>query len=221
MSYQPFIDHIRSELSTTNTELKLVDAPYALDDGEEDTVENQYSGWFDDSNRRLVVATKKPDDQWLGVLAHEFGHYHQWKEKFDFGEYDESMEYLIAYTQGADISMHYAFQCVDHILHAELDAERRALAYIDEWDLPIDRDRYISASMAYLLNYYMIAHTRQWPKKRVYQTEGLIQCLEFEDLPDCIDSIPNYTQYEKLFYVFGNFDPPRKKYTGPDMVCSV
>lgn len=217
MSKKKFVEYVKAQLSETNTKFQLVDAPYIVDDGEPDIPENRCSGFFDEENRRLVVATKKPEHQWFGILCHEFAHYQQWFEGYDFADYEECQDDFEAYTQGANVTRERVFEAIKVLKRVEHDAERRVIEMAKEWDLPIDCPEYIQAAQAFLTWFDMVAHTRQRPERRIYDCPEICDCFPALDELPSLGELPHFSKYEKLYYVFGFFYPPRKRYEAPGM----
>lgn len=206
-----FIEHVKKQLASTKTELRLVKATYVVEEEDDDIPENRCGGFYDDTKRELVVATG--GKTWCATLAHEYSHYQQWLDGYDFGDYDECMDDLALYTRRKSVTRARAVECVRSIQRVEIDAERRTLDLIRSWGLPVDPRSYLQDVYVDLLWYDMIAHTGQWPDRDEGSISALARCIS---VPDTLDRIPHYTRYEKLFYVYGVFDPPKKRYVSPN-----
>jgi hypothetical protein len=212
-----FLRYVRMRLSENNMKLRLEDSEYVLeDDDQPDTDGNQCAGWFDEHRRELVVAVKHPNSVWVPILAHEFGHFLQWASGFSFCGYEDRSTELYDYVEYGNTSRDRAFECVDIILRVELDAEHRTLGIIRDWSLPIDVPYYKQGALAHMILYKLMAHTRQWHKKSLYDTPELIRSLP-AIIPPTIYDIPHFRQFEKLFYVYRIFDPRRAYGMGPNL----
>jgi hypothetical protein len=119
------------------------------------------SGWFDPAEKEFACATGS--ESWLEIYAHEYCHFTQWldgvlKEEGDVENEDAIWEWL----GGAD----FPFETVEMSVRAsqdlEADNERRTVALIRKYDLPIDVTTYIQKSNAYLLFYDVVLRTRRW-----------------------------------------------------------
>ena len=217
-----FIDHVGQHLKENKVDFRLTEKDYVLADGDADILENRCSGFWDETNWVLAVAIGRSQEHWLPILVHEYCHFVQTISGWDFGKYDDCMDALVEYSQGLrhDISPQVASAYAEVIKKAEFDAECKALMLIDVWNLPIDRVGYMQSAYAYMMVYPMVAHTRSWSKRRVYNVPGLYKMipvgsvLKWEDIPD-------WRLYEQLFYVYGVFDPPPKPYLTPDLTSEV
>jgi len=121
------------------------------------------SGYFDDVNRVLAVAMKSEDS--LGVLVHEFCHLMQYLD-YTRGRF---RRWSIATTALGKVDSWLAGTPVTNLKRAvgyardlELDNEKRTVAMIQKWDLPVDIDDYIMKANAYILFYNWMHKTRKW-----------------------------------------------------------
>ena len=112
----------------------------------------------------------------LEILAHEFGHFTQWKENIDLWEaVNVSMPLVDDWLGGKDvpnIKKHLAV-CRD----LELDNEKRSVKIIKKFGLDIDIDRYIKKANAYVFFYTRLLATRKWatPKNSPYSNQKIIE----------------------------------------------
>lgn len=147
------------------------------------------SGYFTDegNNPSLVVARKKPLIDWLKIFVHEFSHAKQWMEQSPVWK-DLSVDGLkTKKTDLLDLWLNYHVdlnprQLQDvfgSILALEQDAESRALALIEEHNLPIDIKEYTQGANAYLLSYEMVKRYRKWldPRKMAYNIPEVVQAM--------------------------------------------
>lgn len=121
------------------------------------------SGYFDEQERVLAVAMKHRDA--LGILVHEFCHLMQYLD-YKRGKFRLWRTALNALSQ---LDCWLAGEPVNNIKRVigysrdlELDNEKRAVAMIEKWDLPIDVDDYIRKANAYILFYNWMHKTRRW-----------------------------------------------------------
>lgn len=128
------------------------------------------SGYFIDRPRQeLAVAMDKPQEQWLGVLVHESCHMDQWIEQAPcwtevfMPDGREAVDWLNDWTAGSmELSSEDLADVVRRCREVELDCERRAVACIKEFGLPLPIESYIRKANAYVFFYDFIATSRQW-----------------------------------------------------------
>lgn len=116
-------------------------------------------GYFSDSpNREIRVA--RAGSGWLGILAHEYCHFLQWLEK---------PQYILTSEDSAGVIVHNISigQLVDNysdckidkaflrIAEMERDCEKRTVALIKHWKLPINKDMYIRQANLYIYLHHM------------------------------------------------------------------
>lgn len=118
------------------------------------------SGYFCDNERVIVVARKHTE--WLAILVHEFSHMEQWLENSilwqkelacgnsEFGRWLDGKE-----VKGIN-------KAITNIINLELDADKRALKKIKDYDLPINTVTYIQKANEYILSYRHMLKTRKW-----------------------------------------------------------
>ena len=133
------------------------------------------SGYWSDDERKLNVAIYC--DEWLTVLAHEYGHFCQWKEnKFldkatsnAYVDFDEWIERKI------ELSEKKLEKTCELIQKCELDCEKRALKFIKEFKLYKDEKLYIQKANSYVLGYEAAKITRKWFKTPPSRTNIIFQ----------------------------------------------
>lgn len=123
------------------------------------------SGYFDGDADvpLLVVATKQPEERWLGILLHEYSHLTQWVEKCPAWTNTEGQPdfhgWLDGTVRGTAASMRKAMVATRE---CEADCERRTVRLIKELQAPIDLDRYCRAANAYLHFHNTMLKKRSW-----------------------------------------------------------
>ena len=173
MTSQNFIDHVISTLSLWGVEVELSPSSqvYTLPNNEGLAC----SGFFSEFPKpRLAVATGKSPDQWLAILAHEFSHACQWKEKsslwgnlFDDWGYgqEEASDALDRWLEGEEWSEEKLEDIVARIRDIEMDCEKRVVDLIDRFSLPLKKTEYIQKANAYVFFYNQVKKTRKWYEK--------------------------------------------------------
>lgn len=163
-----------------------------------------YSGYFlSEPTVELHVAIGKPLLDWLPIFIHESCHRDQWidntpeyaaliKGRFNAGDI---IDMWIAHA--VELNKHQLKEAIDQIIAVELDCEKRSVAKIQKYQLPIDLKEYIQKSNSYILYHLAVAHKRAWS----------IRNFVFEDpniwgqMPSTFDQ--NYQQIDpKLLQVF-------------------
>lgn len=123
------------------------------------------SGYWDEQDKKLNVAIYC--DEWLTVLAHEYGHFCQWKEN-KFVDKQTSDAYIL-FDEWIDGKKNLSKKKLDSVCEliqkCELDCEKRALKFIKEYKLYKDFKLYIQKANSYVLGYSAAKLNRKWFKK--------------------------------------------------------
>ena len=121
------------------------------------------SGYFDEIEKKLVVAGKK--NIWLGVLVHEYAHLTQWvdgcKEWIEGCEGLPKVDEWLAGKRVHNIQKHLA-----RSRDLELDNEKRSVKLIKKYKLPIDIKSYVQRANAYVQFYNWMFYTRKWSSEK-------------------------------------------------------
>ena len=164
-----FIKYVKSECKKHGIKCDLRKTKYVKLSGN-----IKCSGYFDEDEPALVCSMNRPDS--LEILAHEFGHFTQWRENIEIWKKTMvSMPLVDEWLEGKEvpnIKKHLA-TC----RNLELDNEKRAVKIIKKFDLDIDIDRYIKKANAYVLFYNRLLATRKWatPKNSPYSNQRIIE----------------------------------------------
>lgn len=134
------------------------------------------SGYFDDVNRKLVVAAKAPKS--LEILVHEYAHLTQWQDNCRQWKWVEKSMYVFdAWLSGKRVRNlnHH----IDRIKYMELDNEKRSVELIKKYRLPIDLEGYIKRANSYVYFYNYIKKTRKWssPDNSPYKNERIVEAM--------------------------------------------
>jgi len=135
------------------------------------------SGYFDDENKVLVCSMNRADS--LEILAHEYCHFTQWYENcdvWDKANKSKCFEKLDSWLNGKkyrDLSF------LDDCMEVELDNEKRVVNLIDEFDLPIDKKKYIQKANSYIYFYQYMKEIKRWckPNNTPYSNKELISIM--------------------------------------------
>jgi len=122
------------------------------------------SGFWSDYDKELQVAIMHPE--WLTTLAHEYGHFCQWKEKKFIDEktieaYNMFDEWIEKKIELDDLAIE---KMITLIQKCELDCEKRALKFIRKYKLYLHKELYIQKSNSYVLGYEAVKIKRKWFK---------------------------------------------------------
>ena len=184
-----FIKYVKSECKKHGIKCDLRKTKYVKLSGN-----IKCSGYFDEDEPALVCSMNRPDS--LEILAHEFGHFTQWRENIEIWKKTMvSMPLVDEWLEGKEvpnIKKHLA-TC----RNLELDNEKRAVKIIKKFDLDIDIDRYIKKANAYVFFYTRLLATRKWatPKNSPYNNQKIIEKMpryfikDYSTLPKRIEKV--------------------------------
>ena len=179
-----FVDHVKRECRRTGIKFDLRPSKYV-----KLSESIKCSGWFDSENMALVVAAK--NSMALDVLVHEYGHLTQWDENVPIWiKADEALGYVEEWLSGIEVKNIKKWLGLSRDL--ELDNEKRSVALIKKFDLPIDTSFYTKKANAYVQFYNWMYYSRRWstPKNSPYRN------------PIILDAMPEKfnMNYKKLSY---------------------
>jgi hypothetical protein len=151
-----FIKHVRSECRRTGIKVELRQVKYLrLGQG------MKCSGYFDEENKKLVVAMLNPVS--VEVLVHEFGHFTQWDEKIPiWKDAGWAMGHIEEWLNGKTKRNIEKWMSLSRDL--ELDNEKRSVQLIKDFNLPINTEKYTKSANAYVLFYNWMLTSRKWCK---------------------------------------------------------
>jgi hypothetical protein len=119
------------------------------------------SGYFDDENKKLVVAGNHKD--WLAILVHEYAHLTQWVDNCEpWKKGSTGLNNLEHWLSGNKIRS--VKDAVNRARNLEHDNEIRSVNLIKKWKLPINLTEYIQKANAYLQFYNYMRYSRKWSK---------------------------------------------------------
>jgi hypothetical protein len=164
---QDFIQYVKSECKANGINVDLRKRKYLVLSGN-----IKCSGYFDSEEKRLVVAANRAD--WLPILVHEFAHFTQWMDNCPVWRTSgNSLEAVDSWLGGKEVKniKRSLGKCRD----LELDNEKRSVAIIKAWELPIDVKLYTQKANAYVAFYSYMYFTRRWctPKLSPYSTPAI------------------------------------------------
>ena len=140
------------------------------------------AGYFDDDPLEFAVACGRNTKKWLSTFVHESCHLDQWLENTELwnGRINgaEPIAVLDNWLQGQiELEDNTKKQLFDRIISVELDCEKRSVEKIRKFKLPINTDRYIRESNAYVWSYRLVEETRDWDHSAAYECESVWRAM--------------------------------------------
>jgi len=191
---QEFVNFVKSECKANGIKVDLRKRKYLVLSGN-----IKCSGYFDSEEKKLVVATERED--WVPILVHEFAHFTQWMDNCPVWRTSgNSLEAVDLWLGGKDVPniKKSLGKCRD----LELDNEKRSVAIIKAWELPVDIKTYTQKANAYVQFYNWMFFTRRWctPQNSPYKNPKI-----YGEMPTTFRM--NYKnmgeKYKKIFQAAG------------------
>lgn len=118
-------------------------------------------GFFCGEELKLAVGVDRDEEQWLGILLHEYSHLTQWAEDSAIWREDERV------SGGTDDwlsgkPVRNAKHKIEVRRELEADCERRTIRLVKELQAPIDLEHYARAANSYIHFYNVMRDTRKW-----------------------------------------------------------
>jgi hypothetical protein len=161
-----FLKHVQSVAYKNDIQIKFLDVKY-INEGKGVS----YSGYFDDSAKTLVVATKRKIEDWFPVFVHEVCHMDQYLEKSKVWNthikgFHEKHDPMTLYTLHVDrlitLDPSIVNEVFSKVLNVELDCEKRAVKKIKKFDLDLDVNKYTRHANVCLFDYSYQFQNRKW-----------------------------------------------------------
>lgn len=194
-----FVNHVEDKCKENGVELIFMARKY-IKLSEDDL---ECVGYFDDANKELIIAVKRPIMDWLEILVHEYSHMNQWLEKEPIyidckvGENCPGSMIDLWIRKEVELNEEQQREYFKKVRYMELDNERRSVDIIKLWNLPIDVDGYIRQANAYVYFYLAVEDYRKWydPESNMFDDEDLLEAMPatLEDEND-YDKLPSGTQ---------------------------
>jgi hypothetical protein len=174
-----FLKDLELSLSFYGIKFILSTEPYVLL-----SAENKCNGYFDDIDKVLTVGINKPLDKWFPILVHESCHFDQWRENCDVWKNyyaascsDNILDKILSGTVVLSEEENNKYFSLSRDL--ELDCERRTIAKIKKYCLPIDIKAYAKSAAAYVLFYNFVAKYKKWYiiGKEPYNTKEILDIM--------------------------------------------
>lgn len=168
MTPNKFKEFVKEECSQHNVRFKAVNAK---------SIEG-CSGYFlevDDHPRfkaELIIAIGIPEKEWLPILAHEYCHLLQWKNKVKVWtnlDYPEGINSSGEVWHWLDHPYSKVKKIEEHLRNVrvmELNCERRSVNLITKFGLDVDLEEYKRKAFSYIHFYNYLPLYRKCPKRR-------------------------------------------------------
>lgn len=169
-SITQFIMDVINDCSAHGVSLNLIPSKkLKIDIGE-------LSGLWDENSKTISVAVHT--DDWVKVLAHEYGHFCQYKEgKFSSDEENEAFNDIDDWLENKiELTEVQVDEKIKMIQDCELDCEKRATELIKKYkiDKDINITKYIQRANAYVLSYEAIKIKRKWFERSAHGIRKII-----------------------------------------------
>jgi hypothetical protein len=121
------------------------------------------SGYFDEEDLELTVATDKKENDWLIILIHESCHLDQYTQKTPiWTQGEDGIGVIDEWLEGKEYKPQQLEKSFIDTIKLEIDCEKRSVKKIKKYNLPIDTDLYIQKANAYLISYWATYRDRKW-----------------------------------------------------------
>lgn len=157
MRQTEFIQMVRNELNDYG--FKLV-----IGRGKQINCGSRVSGYFSEVSKEIRVARYSND--FLPTLVHEYSHFQQYAER-KFISAGTAVDVLDSWFAGKEYAERELARAFKIVRSCERDAERRSVATIKQYNLPVNLDLYIRRANCYIYAHYIMHRYRKfWAFKR-------------------------------------------------------
>lgn len=165
-SENEFIHRVLEETKAAGYKLDLRPVKYLLP--------MKMVGAFCSVDKKITMAMK--DVHWFQCLIHEFAHFHQSLENKWISKREESyFDLFPKWIDGSiELSKYKLLKTVRTIQECELDAETRALGFLDKYKFEsLCYETYAASANVYLMEHEAARRTRKWPKTSIFDSNIL------------------------------------------------
>lgn len=121
------------------------------------------SGYFDEEDRELAVATNKKENDWLLILIHESCHLDQFLQKEPIWKNGEDGIGIIdEWLDGKSYKEKELIKALNDTILLELDCEKKSVKKIKKYKLKINTIEYTQKANAYLFSYWATYRDKKW-----------------------------------------------------------
>ncbi len=155
-------------------------------------------GYFDEESK--VVKVARGGKGWLSILVHEYCHYLQWLDGTSRSStvVSDANGTASDWLEGKEFSARKVKRAFRVIRENERDCERRAVALIQKFGLPIDVEFYAKTANLYIYFWTTVEQKRKWnwSKRNMLSSRRLINIMpvhfrrrSYEKLPPEVEQI--------------------------------
>jgi len=148
-------------------------------------------GYFSEQEKVLAVARRS--SQWLGVLVHEYAHYRQWVEGYDYYiKSDSALVTIDKWFAGEDYAERKLSNAFQIVRTMERDAEQRTAEMIQRYSLPVDLNLYIKRANCYIYAHFIMQQKRKfWAfKKNPFLSRTVLALMRSDFRARAHESLP-------------------------------
>jgi len=164
---QAFIDHMRRTCQSNGIRFRPVDNDHVITDDGNNIHCLGYFNPFSEGGPILSFATDLYFEDWFRIAVHEFCHVEQWLAKPTTPETrDFRKRFWDWLDHKIELTSEEVHAVASDILQREADAERRTLAMIEKYKLPLDIKSATKTMNWYLYSYQYAEKHRDWLLKK-------------------------------------------------------
>jgi hypothetical protein len=201
---KPILDYIQMRLDDTSYHEVNIDFRRGKNIKIDGTF---FTGCFYDEEWEITIATGRPWQIWFPIFIHETCHFDQWKEGVDVWnrlQYKGRDIYEIIDTEldSQNPDMKLFWECITRMRDMELDCEKRTLAEIKKYKLPIDVPELIRGINVYMYWHMVVYVLRRYHDKK-YGTESSLKLRKYmpNKIQKSYDNMP--LDYVQLYLEHG------------------
>jgi hypothetical protein len=153
------------------------------DSNDQNVVQNSlmtYVGYFKEDPLEITIASKVSYIDFLSTLVHEFSHFEQWVDDYEYWNHNkrDPSDILDRWLMGEDFKKITIKRCIDKIRDCELDCERRTIENIKKFNLPINIEDYCREASYILYHYNFLLYARDQKQRTTNKNvSSLIQMM--------------------------------------------
>jgi hypothetical protein len=190
-----FLGRSICELTQKNIQVNLTNKKQVFQESEK----VQCVGYFDCETKKLEVATKMSQRNWLPVFLHEYSHYVQWITK------ESSFVYLLNnktlqnhfwhWIQGNEVrSKSEVIDSARAIQQMEYECEKIAFEILEENNLSILKSDYIKFANIDVLFFNVALKYRRWYDTPPHTIPEIMDVIPSEQIEDITKILPEFNE---------------------------
>jgi len=195
----PFVQVVKKACKKNKIDLVLKNTPYVKFGN------ITCSGVFSESESSIIIATQKPETDWLAILVHEFNHMNQfcentkiWRDSYIAPPCDSFYFIQLWLSYFIELNKDQKNKYIELSQKIEWDCEKRSIQTKKEYDLPIDIKTYSQKANSYIYFYQIVKKYRTWyDNLPPYEYDDVINAMPTKILP--FKAYQDISQYEQLY----------------------